>query len=177
MPLTSFIPTLWVTALCVEIWWKDLLPVNGKSRSLLFYFARLLLVIYVVTLAVIVSFLFGGWVQAIAFVVFNLVGFLSVCLALLKKDIMRCWKQLWMCQTPDELVAEEHNVHDTENPPRRKRDFSIFYIDSLRKSVQSLRHIGSIDQGRSIPVNCDEDESNTRQAVVRFDDDTHENDI
>jgi hypothetical protein len=127
MPLTSFIPTLWVTALWVEIWWKDLLPINGKSRSLLLYFARLLLVFYVVTLAVIVSFLFGGWVQAIAFVVFNLVGFLSVCLALLKKDIMRCWKQLWMCQTPDESVDDEHSEHDTENRPRRKRDVSSLY--------------------------------------------------
>ena len=125
MPLTALIPTLWVTALCFNIWWRELLPVNGKSRSLLFYFARLLLVIYIVTLAVIVSFLFGGWAQAIAFVVFNLVGFFSVCLALLKKDIMRCWKQMWMCQAPDESNTEGHSSSDVESGSRRRRDVSI----------------------------------------------------
>lgn len=122
MPLTALIPTLYVTALCFNIWWRDLLPVNGKSRSLLFYFARLLLVIYIVILAVIISFVFGGWVQATAFVIFNLIGFFSVCMALLKKDIWKCWKQMWMCQSPDGL--DESEVLDLEAGLRVRRSVS-----------------------------------------------------
>ena len=100
LPVTAIAPTMFVTCLFIDIWWRKLLPINGKTRSLLFYFARLLLVIYVVAIAVIISFVFGGWVQAIAFVVFNLVGFFSVCLALMKKDVRRVWIQLWTCQDP-----------------------------------------------------------------------------
>ena len=159
MPLTSLIPTLYVTALCFNIWWRDLLPVNGKSRSLLFFFARLLLVIYVVVLAVIISFVFGGWVQAIAFIVFNLVGFFSVCMALLKKDIWKCWKQMWTCQCPDGL--DDSEVRDVEEGLRVRRNvskYSIFYAHltlsahqssvfqlsifiSLRGSMQSMRNL------------------------------------
>lgn len=138
MPLTSLIPTLYVTALCFNIWWRDLLPVNGKSRSLLFFFARLLLVIYVVVLAVIISFVFGGWVQAIAFIVFNLVGFFSVCMALLKKDIWKCWKQMWTCQCPDGL--DDSEVRDVEEGLRVRRNVSkcsIFYAHLTLSAHQS----------------------------------------
>lgn len=128
--VTALLPTTWVTGLCFDIWWRKLLPVNGKSRSLLFYFARLLLIIYVVTLAVIVSFVFGGWVQAIAFIIFNLVGFLSVCLALLKKDIMKCWKQMWTCQSSVDFMSYDNTNPDEEsgNQPKRKKDVSGRYI-------------------------------------------------
>ncbi|KAL7520417.1 hypothetical protein ACHAWX_005152 [Stephanocyclus meneghinianus] len=111
MPVTAFVPTLLVTALCIDVWWRNLLPVNGKTRSLLFYFARLLSVIYIVAIAVVVSFLFGGWVQAIAFGVFNLVGLFSVCLSLTKKDIMKAWNQMWRCQSPNEQLGPNGHSH------------------------------------------------------------------
>jgi hypothetical protein len=130
LPVTALFPTMWVTGLSVDIWWRELLPVNGKSRSLLFYFARLLAVIYVVTLTVIVSFLFGGWVQAMAFVMFNLVGLLSVCLALMKKDIMRCWKQMWTCTSSDVTVADDNTNPDTVSRERIrvKIDVSVHFL-------------------------------------------------
>ena len=137
MPATAFVPTLWVTGLCIDVWWRNLLPVNGKTRSLLFYFARLLSVIYIVAIAVVVSFLFGGWVQAIAFGVFNLVGFFSVCLSLTKKDIMKAWNQMWRCQSPNEQVGpNDHSqahiepVDDTVS--HINRDVSICPLGSVK---------------------------------------------
>lgn len=132
LPLTALVPTVWVTGLSVAIWWRELLPVNGKTRSLLLYFARLLAVIYVVTLAVIISFLFGGWVQDIAFVMFNLVGLLSVFLALMKKDIMRCWKELWTCSTSShEICVEDDNTNPGSESRERfkvKLDVSVYFF-------------------------------------------------
>ena len=128
MPVTFLFPTLWVTILGLDIWWRELLPINGKSRSLLFYFMRLLLVIYVVTFAVIISFLFGGWVQAIAFVVFNLLGFFSVCLSLLKKDIMSCWRQMWTCQVIDDVVIDDDTSPGVENRTQRRRHVSTVFV-------------------------------------------------
>ena len=138
LPMTALFPTMWVTGLCFDIWWRELLPVNGKSRSLLFYFARLLLVIYIVTLAVIISFLFGGWAQAVAFIIFNLVGFLSVCLALLKKDIMKCWKQLWTCQSPDELVSDDNVNPGVETGTRAKRKIDVSSSPVSRTFAQNI---------------------------------------
>lgn len=103
MPVTTLIPTFLVTILCVHIWYEKLLPVNGNSRSLLFYFARLVAVIYIVSIAVVVSFFFENWVQAVAFVVFNLVGLIQVCLALCKEDIRKAWVQMWCCRKHDEV--------------------------------------------------------------------------
>eukprot|EP01082_Thalassiosira_pseudonana_P001603 g594.t1 g594 contig10:355975-357266(+) len=142
LPVTAIAPTMFVTCLFIDIWWRKLLPINGKTRSLLFYFARLLLVIYVVAIAVIISFVFGGWVQAIAFVVFNLVGFFSVCLALMKKDVRRVWIQLWTCQDPTIEAGRNQSSYSEsthfENDSRgdNAKTFSAF---SLRKSFQSFR--------------------------------------
>jgi hypothetical protein len=52
--------------------------------------------------AVVVSFFFTNWVQAIAFTIFNLVGLIQVCLALLKKDIRNVFLSTWCCQNHDE---------------------------------------------------------------------------
>ncbi|KAL7476483.1 hypothetical protein ACHAW6_002339 [Cyclotella cf. meneghiniana] len=173
MPTTAFIPTLWVTGLCIDVWWRNLLPVNGKTRALLFYFARLLSVIYIVAIAVVVSFLFGGWVQAIAFAVFNLVGFFSVCLSLIKQDIMKAWKQMWRCQSPHEQVglndhSENHIEHVDDPVSQLNRDFYVFFVDSLRRSMQYVRNLA-----KSLPIHChiDESESQNNHHVVHFKDD------
>jgi hypothetical protein len=147
MPATSLIPTFWVTGLCFDIWWRKMLPVNGKTRSLLFYFARLLTVIYIVVIAVIISFAFGGWVQAIAFVAFNLVGFFSVCLALIKNDVKKCWISMWKCQPPDEgLVSSrtgtgdggpsETSVEEGANSAREVSACKLLSVPSRRHSSE-----------------------------------------
>ena len=135
MPMTTFIPVLRVTYLWFDIWWRELLPVNGMTRSLVFYFARLLAVIYLVTIAVTISFFFGGWVQAIAFVIFNLVGLLSVCLALMKNDIWKCWVQMWTCQTSDVLTESTDHPDDSTEPDIesgivQKKDVSMLFPHS-----------------------------------------------
>ncbi|KAL3811770.1 hypothetical protein ACHAXA_008044 [Cyclostephanos tholiformis] len=102
MPLTALIPTLLVTLLCSLIWWKQLIALqNAKYRALLFYFARLLAIIYIVTIAVIVSFFFTNWVQAIAFTIFNLIVFFQACFALKKKDIQNAFLDTWCCRRCD----------------------------------------------------------------------------
>jgi hypothetical protein len=124
MPLTALIPTLLVTLLCFHIWWKQLIPLhNPKYRSLLFYFARLLATIYLVLVAVVVSFFFTNWVQAIAFTIFNLVGLIQVCLALLKKDIRNVFLSTWCCQN-----------HDETSTSTSKNKVSYLQVFSRRKS-------------------------------------------
>lgn len=122
MPISALLPTLLVTLLCIDIWVSGLLPVNGKSRSLLIYFARLLAVIYVTAIAVFVSFFFHNWVQAIAFACFNLVGLFQVVLALLKRDIRKAWVEMFTCKTTDEargqgeLPRTDTTQHDAVRP-------------------------------------------------------------
>jgi len=174
MPVTAFVPTLLVTLLCIDVWWRNLLPVNGKTRSLLFYFARLLSVIYIVAIAVVVSFLFGGWVQAIAFGVFNLVGFFSVCLSLTKKDIMKAWNQMWRCQSSNEQVGpNDHSLAHIEPVDDTichiNRDVSFFFVDNIRRSMQSVRNLAM-----SLPIHYhvdEEDESRNGRRVLHFKDD------
>lgn len=140
MPVTALIPTLLVTLLCFRIWWKQLLPrQNAKSRSLLFYFARLLATIYLVIIAVIVSFFFSNWVQAIAFTIFNLIGLFQVCLALVKKDIRSAFLETWCCRKQVEsttTVSQEHQ-DDGKSSGRREytKTFSVFQslLQSARK--------------------------------------------
>ncbi|KAL7473883.1 hypothetical protein ACHAXS_014377 [Conticribra weissflogii] len=119
LPMTSLIPTILVTGFAIDVWRRKLLPVNGKTRELIFYFARLLAVIYMVTIAVIISFFFHSWVQAIAFVAFNLTGFFQVCLALFKKDVRRAWIRMWKCQnTVDDKVpssSDGESVHNLDS--------------------------------------------------------------
>ncbi|KAL3790279.1 hypothetical protein HJC23_002905 [Cyclotella cryptica] len=182
MPATAFVPTLCVTAFCIDVWWRNLLPVNGKTRSLLFYFARLLSVIYIVAIAVIVSFLFGGWVQAVAFAVFNLIGFFSVCLSLIKKDIMKAWNQMWRCQSPNgEVGPNDHSGAQMgpvdETVPRLNRDvricpstFPLFFVDNITRSIQSVRNLAM-----SLPLHYhvgNDDSTKNNGCVVRFQDDT-----
>ena len=103
MPLTALIPTLSVTLLCFQIWRKQLIPLqNAKYHLLLFYFARLLSTVYIIIITLIVSAFVTGWFQAIIFVIFNLVGFFQVCLALYKKDIRNVFLSTWCCQDRDE---------------------------------------------------------------------------
>lgn len=118
------IPTILVTALCVNIWRKKLLPPMGeKSRSLLFYFARLIGALYIVFGAVLVSSALGSdWVSAIAFTVFKLVGLMQVCLALLKKDVKNAWVQMWCCRSPSGQTGGEDSIFCRSSLMRR---FSI----------------------------------------------------
>eukprot|EP00569_Conticribra_weissflogii_P001902 CAMPEP_0171352092 /NCGR_PEP_ID=MMETSP0878-20121228/40611_1 /TAXON_ID=67004 /ORGANISM="Thalassiosira weissflogii, Strain CCMP1336" /LENGTH=292 /DNA_ID=CAMNT_0011857565 /DNA_START=50 /DNA_END=925 /DNA_ORIENTATION=+ len=116
LPITSLIPTILVTGFSIDVWWKKLLPVNGKTRELIFYFSRLLAVIYMVTIAVIISFFFHSWVQSIAFVAFNLTGFFQVCLALFKKDVRKAWIRMWKCQnTVEDKVPSSSDGESVSN--------------------------------------------------------------
>jgi hypothetical protein len=99
IPITLVLPALLVSSLCITIWRSGLMPERGrKSRALLFYFARLLGVAYIVLMLVVMSNLFGNWGSAVAFAFFKLVGLAQVCLALLKEDIKNAWIQCWCCR-------------------------------------------------------------------------------
>ena len=144
MPLTALIPTLAVTYLCFHIWWKQLLPrQNAKSRSLLFYFARLLATIYLVIIAVIISFFFSNWVQAIAFTIFNLIGLFQVCLALFKKDIRNVFLETWCCQKHAEsamtTVSQDH--HEDGKASDRRASIGIGTFTLFQSMMQSMKPI------------------------------------
>ena len=142
MPISALLPTLLVTLLCIDIWVSKLLPVNGKSRSLLIYFARLLAVIYITAIAVVVSFFFHNWVQAIAFAVFNLVGLFQVVLALMKRDIRKAWVEMFTCKRTDEAghgeLPSTDTTHDVASPVP---EFSHFQSSRLHRLNSSLLNL------------------------------------
>ncbi|KAL7543716.1 hypothetical protein ACHAWF_007448 [Thalassiosira exigua] len=149
LPVTALVPTLIVTGLCLHIWWKGLLPPKGeKSRSLLFYYARLLAVVYIVVVAVVVSFFFHSWVQAIAFMVFNLVGLFQVVLALFKNDVRKSWVQMWTCKKPEEVSGSRVQSESSYGMARpaftflatsNTRPSWIFRASTLRSARGTLR--------------------------------------
>jgi hypothetical protein len=142
MPVTALIPTLLVTILCFHIWWKQLLPrQNAKSRSLLFYFARLLGTIYLVIIAVIVSFFFSNWVQAIAFTMFNLIGPFQVCLALVKKDIRNVFLETWCCRKHVERKIVSQEGEDNMKSSVEKASMKTFTV--FQRLMQSkIKRVG-----------------------------------
>ncbi|KAL7427196.1 hypothetical protein ACHAXH_000571 [Discostella pseudostelligera] len=168
MPVTALIPTVLVTLLCFHIWWKDLLPrQNAKSRSLLFYFARLLATIYLVIIAVVISYAFdstGNWVQAIAFTIFNLIGLFQVILALFKKDVRNVFLETWCCQknVHDSTTTSHDHDHQEEvkSPVKRLSVRSIEMVQTmLGQSMRVKRENGATFNG--------EDEDN---KMIRFED-------
>jgi hypothetical protein len=139
MPLTALVPTASVTLLCFRIWWKQLIPLqNAKYRALLFYFARLLAIIYLVIIAVVVSFFFTNWVQAIAFAIFNLIGLFQVCLALLKKDIRNAFMETWCCRKHDETLGSTTRLRSVT-----PKGSTISAKDASRVSTAEVKNLSS----------------------------------
>jgi hypothetical protein len=175
MPVTTLIPTFLVTLLCIHICWKGLLPVNGKSRSLLFYFARLLAVIYIVAIAVVVSFFFQhNWAQAIAFAVFNLVGLFQVCLALFKKDVRKAFVQFVTCNQPDDAFDPSRHQNDNidSTPGDRRPTFTFFQSRrSLFRSSGRSRQ-GSLFGTFVVPLPKHREERDLGTSKVRGSDGT-----
>ena len=154
MPVTALIPVSITTFLCFNIWWKKLLPPNGKSRDLLVYFARLLFLVYTVIIVVVVAFFFDQWVQAIAFMIFNLTGFVQVCLALMKKDVRNAWIQMWTCQKPpDASLTTSTNASYSEEADVRPSStlFSrgLQFTSAVRSSLGSRKSARNLDNKNS----------------------------
>ena len=110
-----------------------------KSLSLLFYFARLIGVLYIVFGAVLVSSALGSdWVSVIAFAVFKLVGLMQVCLALLKKDVKNAWIQMWCCRSSSGQTRGEDSIFCRSLLMRR---FSI-KSEEERASISGIPYEG-----------------------------------
>ena len=165
MPLTALIPTLLVTILCFHIWWKQLIPLNNaKYRSLLFYFARLLATIYLVIIAVIVSFFFTNWVQAIAFMIFNLIGLIQVCLALFKKDVRNVFLSTWCCTNLDETStsASQKSLAYLRGFSRRKSSNQSSVNDADQSGVEENNEGLS---GKELDIEADKEARNEADKV------------
>ena len=182
MPISALLPTLLVTLLCVDIWFNKLLPVNGKSRSLLFYFARLLAVIYITAIAVVVSFFFHNWVQAIAFAVFNLVGLFQVVLALLKRDIRKAWVEMFTYRKIEAVSGQGElpstdSTHDVVSPVP---SFTIFQSSRLSSWLNSscINHPGKVGDSATATSNTKgnlEGETKTDTSGLEFKTDSLDN--
>lgn len=145
-PATILIPGSFAIFICFKIWKEELLPASGAKRALLFYFARLIVLIFTLTVAILVAFSFKGWTQAVAFIFFNLTGLVQVILALLKKDVkVACSKlfyKLINCRCNENEDNQESTQHssnqsnDEDNPERKSSTYGFDRIISFisRKS-------------------------------------------
>ncbi len=163
MPLKALIPTLSNTLLCFHIWWKQLIPrQNAKYKALLLYFARLMSMIYLVIVIVVVSFFFSKWVRAIAFTIFNLVGSIQVCLALIKKDVRNAFIETRCCQKYDKTSGSTSWLQII----MRRRNSNA--NDASHISIMEKRNIGSgEDLGNKAAVKTASNEAD--EAVDRRD--------
>jgi len=132
-PATILIPGLFAVFICFKIWKEELLPESGAKRALLFYFARLIILIFTLTVAILVAFSYEGWTQAVAFIFFNLTGFIQMILALFKNDVkLACYKLInCRCCENEDIQESAQNSSDEDNQSVKRSSTYGFGFDRL----------------------------------------------
>jgi len=147
-PATILIPGSFAIFVCFKIWKEGLLPASGAKRALLFYFARLIVLIFTLTVAILVAFSFKGWTQAVAFIFFNLTGLIQVILALLKKDVkVACYKLMYKLincrcnENEDNQESTQRSSNHSNDEDNLERKSSTYGFDRVSPFIsrKSLR--------------------------------------
>jgi len=150
-PATILLPGLFVIIICFRIQHEELIPGSGGKRALLFYFARLIVLIFTLTIIVLIAFTFEGWTQAVAFIFFNLTGFFQVILAILKNDVKVACTQLITCHGYNE---------DDPDPENAQRTFSTYGFHSIRR-LTSRRSQSKFSEPSIVTITAVPDTSTT----------------
>jgi hypothetical protein len=108
LPLFAGIPTLYIIFLSIEIWRRKLLPRNGRRRLLVVYFARLILVFYIMWLPTLFTlFILSQYMSPTANYVgglwSHLQGAVSAAVSLLKPDVYSAVRSFVTCQPEVEV--------------------------------------------------------------------------
>lgn len=177
MPVTALIPIILLTLLYFHIRWKDLLPrQNDKSRSLLVYFARLLASVFLVIgicIALVISYAFTPWFQAIAFVIFNLIGFFQVILALSKEDIRNAFLETWCCRKRGNgSTTTTTTSHEHQEEVKASKSSSFKALTLFQSRMQSNRANGATFHGDDEENKIITDENEVDSGEVAKEDDT-----
>ena len=107
-------PLVYVVAVCVHVWWHQLLPRQGRTRILSLYFLRVVIVFLLtwVPFLVLVDVTYykthSLWMLGLAYYFSSLQGLLSVVVAVLgKPDVQRAVTNFLCCRRGDEFNETE----------------------------------------------------------------------
>ena len=97
-------PFVYVIASCTHVWWKQLLPRQGRTRVLSLYFLRVVIVFFLtwVPFLILVDVTYyktqSLWMLGLAYYFSSLQGLLSVLVALGKPDVKRAVTKFLCCR-------------------------------------------------------------------------------
>jgi len=178
--LGMMVPTVYVLYTAFEIYRKDLLPLTGKTRALVLYFFRLIAVFVGFWIVFVVAIFLKGWYQAIAFVIFNLTGFVSFCFALTKPDVKEACTDLLFCRNTNlkrsmtqstkmmrsSVDSKVVNVSSIQPPPQSEFDEEQQVTDEMPEEDNNLEHKYSEDTEEEESNNADEKVSRDSTGVT-----------
>jgi hypothetical protein len=113
-------PFLYTIGACLHVWWKKLLPSQGRTRVLSIYFLRVVIVFLLtwVPFLILVDVTYyktaSLWMLGLAYYFASLQGLLSVIVALEKPDIKRAVTNM-LCRRPDDFNETEAGFLDSKS--------------------------------------------------------------
>lgn len=136
--LGMMLPSIYLLYVCLDIYWNGLLPISGKTRFLALYFFRLIAIFVGFWIIFVVAVFLKGWAQAIAFVFFNLTGFVSFCFAVTKPDVREACLDLLFCR--DQRSAPEEMFVSRFMTQSQTLESAAMVLDSNRMMVGKGGH-------------------------------------
>jgi hypothetical protein len=130
-------PFLYTVAACTHVWWKQLLPRQGRTRILSLYFLRVVLVFLLtwVPFLILVDVTYyktaSLWMLGLAYFFASFQGLLSVVVAMGKPDVKRAVLNLLCCRADEFNATEERFLGSAAE--RLGRSFLF-----LRSSINSF---------------------------------------
>ena len=120
------IPMILISSMCFGVWRNKLLPLkNTRYRTLTVFFARLLASTYLLAVLVAIKVSFIVWDVSKSFavfvlVIFKLVGFFQVCLALSSEDLRNAFVEMCCCRKPRERSISKRSMFSTRRTTTRE---------------------------------------------------------
>ena len=152
VPLSAGIPMIYLTYVCFDIWYRNLMPPKGKRRLLSIYFARILGSFFLLwTPYLLATWLAGGkpWVMWTTSIWGHLQGAISAGLSLLKPDIKQGFDDFigryFLCRSEEQryehrqkCLQKEKNKEKAAAAASRKKTSSRF-VSGLNLESETLR--------------------------------------
>lgn len=135
-------PLLYVIYVCVDVWWRKLLPRSGRTRVLSLYFLRVVIVFlvtwvpYFIIYEIAWNVTHSQWMVHVSYFLGSIQGFMSVVVALSKPDIKRAFYQFVSfgqkkgSRSPGEFGTSSANATTTLPPTTTETTLSPIATES-----------------------------------------------
>lgn len=160
-------PFMYVIIVCTHVWWRQLLPRQGRTRVLSLYFLRVVLVFLCtwVPFLILVDVTYyktaSLWMLGLAYYFASLQGVLSVVVALGKPDVKRAVANLLCCRG-DDFNHDENGGFVGSQAGRIWRELS-FQVRSTRSTTVTK---GSITDPRASGMDESRSESQCQHPMI-----------